>query len=226
MAIFVGHAGYKVRSNILLALKSTPDLSEMQRIRLQGYYKKATLLLSIATVSALVCTTGFTAFGVSWDLAKHKSWIVYPVIFISNALWGIRHVTNNIRLSLYFKSRDNMISSSPMSPELNAGDRQEGNADEVVVVEGEFDLPTPLARISPLKSTSRKNRRKIPRGLKRKPLETMTAVTERTAEGTVQHTYVEGLNDDFDDYDSKNQMTTSQQLHSTEDAATASGSKG
>jgi hypothetical protein len=186
LAAFVTYATFQVRGNIIVALKSNPDISQMQRTRLEMYYKKSSRLLAMTEFSIFLSMAAFFLFGSSWDLARRNTWIFYILMFIGNGVWALRHVFNSIKVSYLMKAREHMTSSYPEADIEPAGDdHEEGN---------EFGNGSirPLRNVSPFNS-NRKTRRKVPKGIKRKPLEIMTAVTERTAEGTVEFTQVDGL---------------------------------
>ena len=143
-------------------------------------------------VSTAIYFTCYFVVASQWDIARKWMWVVLPLVFIFNGLWAIRHLVNNIRLSLFLDAKENQTSSYGGEEE-----QQNNNIEDEEAEPGTRKPQSAVRSVSPF--NSHRKHRKL-RGIKRKPLEVMTAVSERTAEGTVLFTHVDGLEgaDDVD----------------------------
>ena len=169
-----------MQRNIQSALsEANQDLGNFQRQRLLRFHRRSNILLIVSTVNALVGIGVYLVLGSSYDIASRYTWVVYPIVATSVGLWFWRHSIGSIHLSRSTRARE--FQTSTMDGE------DDGNKDNDEQP-GRFAATS--RSVSPFASGKRHRRL---RGVKRKPLELMTAVSERTAEGTVQFTHVDGL---------------------------------
>lgn len=137
-------------------------------------------MLSIALLCSLCSILTFFALAIDHEVANSYSWIVIPLLFTLNGLWCLRNAINNARLSLELRRRDYVASSN----EAENDQDEQGTNDERAQ-----GTPTSMRSSGP---SSHRRTRKL-RGVRRKPLQIMSAVPERTAEGSVIFTHVDGL---------------------------------
>lgn len=178
----MSYAIFKVRINITAALKAKPNIDQVQRGRLEEYKTRSTRLLTVAVINILFADIAFFTLAASWDYARKSTWVFFPIIFITNGLWVLRHVINNIRLSNFLRSQERL--SAAKQKQDQDGLMSNNNLTEEGL--------TALTKVATKASYKMKSSRLL-RAIKTKPLELMSVVSEGTAEGTVQFTKIESL---------------------------------
>lgn len=171
----MGYGLYHVRKEISSTLKpdQARELSPERRQRLEKYLNRTFRIVVVSTIFLAILVGCCLLYGVSYPIAKYYSWIFVPIIGILNGFWVLRMILN--RLKFVLRSRLTELHSS-------SGHGTDGEATKKV---DKGTQPVPLLGV-------KRKQRKL-KGIRRKPLELMSAVAERTQEGSVMFTHVEGL---------------------------------
>jgi len=166
---------------------SVQELPPSQRATIEKVANSTKRLMVIPIVALLLFVPLMIAF--AFSSLQMQVWIFLPIMMWTMGFWQIRYVLRSARASTYVRSKDGDKSSAPLrvTEEVETKNSSANG-------EKPFSDSNSSSLSSNGKSKSRKPRKTFRlKGIRSKPMQMMSQVTEGNSEGTVRFTEVDGV---------------------------------